>query len=312
MHDTRQHTPRTTASARSSARRGIAQRRARTGYALLSPAAAVLTLTSLLPLVVAFVLSFFSYDMLNSPKFVGVQNYTDMLGDSSFWSAIRHTLYFALVQVPIGTILALSAALLLNQRIAGRNGYRTIVYLPQAASYVVVALIWSFLYDPQVGPIDAALRHLGGPTVQWLTATHLAMPALIIMSIWRNLGYFMVIYLAGLQGIPRELHEAAAVDGASAIVRFRYVTLPLLKPVTGFILITWFLGALQMFTQAYVMTGGGPVDATTTVVYRMYQEAFLFLHVGRASAIAVLLFVVVAVVSLLTRGMSRRGREMTR
>ncbi|HEX6446401.1 MAG TPA: sugar ABC transporter permease [Streptosporangiales bacterium] len=282
--------------------------RARAGAALLSPAATVLTLTTLLPLLVAFGLSFFRYDMLSAPAFVGVRNYTSTFADGSFWAAIGHTLYFAGVQVPVGAVLALAAALLLNQRIAGRDVYRTLVYLPQAASYVVVALIWSFLYDPQVGPVDALLRAAGGPSLPWLTSTHLAMPALILMSVWRNLGYFMVIFLAGLQGIPRELYEAAAVDGASAVARFRHVTLPLLRPVTGFVLITWFLGALQMFVQAYVMTGGGPVDATTTVVYRIYDDAFKFLQVGRASAVAVVLFVVVAVVSLLTRRVTRRAR----
>lgn len=297
---------RTASTRKRSVSSGVVRRRSNTGYALLSPAATVLALTTLLPLLISVVLSFCSYDLLSTPKFVGFQNYTSTLKDSAFWSSVRHTLYFAVGQVPVGTVLAFGAAFLLNQRLTGRSIVRTVVYLPQAASYVVVALTWSFLYNPQIGPVDRLLRGMGGPTVYWLTSSHLAMPALIIMSVWRNLGYFMIIYLAGLQSVPRELYEAAAVDGASAFRRLRHITIPILRPVTGFVLITWFLGALQMFTQAYVMTGGGPVDATTTVVYRIYQQAFLFLRVGPASAIGVMLFLAVALVTLATRGVSTR------
>ncbi|WP_202889364.1 carbohydrate ABC transporter permease [Actinopolymorpha rutila] len=256
-------------------------------------------------------MSLCDYDLLRPPRFVGLHNYTAILTDPAFWSAVRHTLVFALEQVPLGTVVALAVAVLLNQGIAGRDVYRTIIYLPQAASYVVVALVWSYLYDPVVGPVNLVIRDVGWPTVHWLTDAQLAMPSLVIMSIWRNLGYFMVIYLAALQGIPRELREAAAIDGANAVRTFRHVTLPLLRNVTSFVLVTWFLGALQMFTQAYVMTGGGPVEATTTVVFRIYQEAFLYLRVGRASAIAVMLFVVVAVLTLATRLLGRRWGART-
>ncbi|MGW5366241.1 carbohydrate ABC transporter permease [Actinopolymorpha pittospori] len=292
-------------------RRTPLQRRALTGQLLLSPAALAVFLISVLPLGIAVWLSLCDYDMLSPPRFVGLRNYTETLSDPAFWSAVKHTLAFALEQVPLGTVVALAVAVLLNQGIAGRDVYRTIIYLPQAASYVVVALVWSYLYDPIVGPINLAIRDVGWPTIHWLTDEQLAMPSLVIMSIWRNLGYFMVIYLAALQGIPKELREAAAIDGANAIRTFRHITLPLLRNVTSFVLITWFLGALQMFTQAYVMTGGGPVEATTTVVFRIYQEAFLYLRVGRASAIAVMMFTVVAILTLATRWLGRRWRART-
>lgn len=292
-------------------RRTPLQRRARTGQLFAAPAALGLLFISIVPLGVAIGLSLFKYDLLSRPQFVGLKNYTDTLGDSAFWSSVWHTLEFALEQVPIGTVTALAIAVLLNQRLPGRNIYRTIVYLPQAASYVVVALVWSFLYEPTLGLINQAITALGGPTIYWLTDTGTAMPALVIMSIWRNLGYFMVIFLAALQSIPLELKEAAAVDGANTWRVFWHVTLPLLSNVTGFVLITWFLGSLQMFTQAYVMTGGGPVDATTTIVYRVYQDAFLFLRVGRACAIAVMMFAVVAFITLITRSFATRTGKAT-
>lgn len=293
-------------------RRTPLQRRAIVGQLFAAPSALALTLVSIVPLGVAVGLSFFDYDMLSAPRFVGLDNYLSVLGDNSFWTAVGNTLAFALEQVPIGTATALAVAVLLNQRLPGRNIYRTIVYLPQAASYVVVALVWSFLYEPSFGLINQGVRALGGDTVFWLTDTDTAMPALVIMSIWRNLGYFMVIFLAALQGIPTELKEAAAVDGASAWSTFWHITLPLLSNVTGFVLITWFLGALQMFTQAYVMTGGGPVDATTTIVYRVYQDAFQFLRLGRACAIAVMMFLTVALATLVTRRFTgRRGRTFS-
>ncbi|WP_433019014.1 carbohydrate ABC transporter permease [Kribbella sp. CA-294648] len=253
---------------------------------------------TILPLLVAVGLSFSKYDMLTNPTSVGWDNYTSLFSDPTFWTAIKNTLYFSLGQVPIGTITALAVAVLLNQRFSGVNGVRVAVYLPQAASFVVVSLVWTFMYDPQVGPLNQVIRGLGGDTVYWLTDSSLAMPSLIAMSIWRNLGYFMVIFLSALQSVPSSLLEAAAVDGANTWQRFRHVTLPALRPATTFVVITWFLGALQMFTQSYVMTGGGPVDATQTVVFRIYQEAFLNLNLGKASAIAVLLFIAVLVVAV--------------
>jgi len=293
-------------------RRGrLARQRARTGYLFVAPAVVVLLLTNLVPILVAFYLSFTRYDLLHPPSFAGLQNYQLLLNGASFIDAVGRTLYFTITQVPAGTVLAILAALLLNGPIAGRGPLRTAIYLPQATSYVVVALIWSFLYDPMSGPLDLALKAIGIGPVYWLTDPNLAMPAIVILSIWRNLGYYMVIYLAALQAVPRELHEAAAIDGATSFGRFRHITLPLLTPVTAFVLITWSIGAMQMFTQAYVMTGGGPVDATTTVVYRVYQAAFLFLQMGQASAMAFALFVVVAAMTLLSRSILMREESVS-
>lgn len=270
---------------------------------------AVLLIVHVLPILISFVLSFTSYDLINQPSWNGIQNYQSLLGNAEYWQSLVRTGYFALGQVPLGTLLALLAALLLNQRLIGSGLWRTIVYLPQASSYVIVAIIWAFLFNPTVGPLDAWLRALGLPPIYWLTDLRVAMPSLILMSLWRNLGYYMVVYLAAMQAIPNELYEASEVDGASALSRFRHITLPLLAPITGFILITWFLGALQMFTQAYVMTSGGPVDATTSVLFLIYREAFQFLNFGEASAMAVVFFIIVALITLLARRLAAR-REL--
>lgn len=284
------------------AERGVlTKRRARTGYAFVAPAVLILVVTNLIPLLATLYLSFTEYNLLSPPQWVGLGQYESLFQDTDFRNAIGQTLYFTVAQVPLGTAIALLTALLLNRDMAGRTAYRTIVYLPQATSYVVIALIWVFLYDPINGPLNIFLTSMGGDPMYWLTDERMAMPSLVIMSIWRNLGYYMVIYLAALQSVPQELHEAAAIDGASAFGRFLHITIPLIAPVTAFIVVTWTIGALQMFTQAYVMTGGGPVGTTTTIVFRLYEEAFLFLQLGRASAMAMLFLIAVAALGLLGR-----------
>jgi multiple sugar transport system permease protein len=214
---------------------------------------------------------------------------------------VRNTLVFSVGQVGIGIVVVIAAAALFNQTLYGGSAMRTLIYVPQAASYVVVALLWTLLLDPTVGPISRAIRDLGGGQIYFLTDSNLAMPSLIVLSLWRNLGYFMIIILAALKSVPRDLLEAASMDGAGPVVRFFDITLPLISPAVVFVAVTWFLGALQMFTQAFVMTGGGPVNATKTVVFVMYEQAFAALNLGKASAIAVLLFAVVVVLSLLLR-----------
>ena len=211
------------------------------------------------------------------------------------------TFYFAFGQVVLGVVVALMVAMLFSQALKGGAAMRTVVYIPQAASYVVISLIWTFLFDPAIGPINAALNGLGIDTIYFLTDQNWAMPSIMVMSLWRNLGYFMVILLAGIQAIPTSINEAAHVDGANAFQRFFLVTIPQLKSTLLFVFVTWFLGAMQMFTQSYVMTQGGPINATRTLVYRMYDSAFTELNIGAASSIAVLLFLAVVLASLLLK-----------
>ncbi len=276
----------------------LEQRQRVAGRWFLTPALVMLTLTIIVPLLFAAFLSFTKYDLLSSPTFVGFSNYAKLLTDPVFGKAVMNTLVFALGQVVIGLVVAFFIAMLFNNPLVGGNLMRTMVYVPQAMSYVTVALLWSFLYDPFVGPINAAAHALGLPTINFLTDVNLAMPSIMGMSLWRNLGYFMIILLAGLKAVPGELMEAAKIDSAGWWARLRHVILPSMKNTVFFVAVTWFMGGLQMFTQAYVMTQGGPVNATRTIVYDMYESAFTNLDIGRGSAIAVLLFLVVVLVAL--------------
>jgi len=282
------------------------RRQRRVAVGLSAPALVLIVLFSVVPLLAAIGLSFTSYDMFSAPRFVGLRNYRQLSADPVFWTAVRNTIGFALGQVSVGIVVVILVALLFNQALHGGAVMRTVVYLPQAASYVVVALVWNLLLDPLSGPLSQLVQRLTGDTLSVLTSSRLALPAIVVVSLWRNLGYFMIIVLAALQAVPRELLEAAEVDGAGPISRFRWVTLPAIASAVIFVTITWFLGALQMFTQSYVMTGGGPVNATRTVVYIMYDQAFAALNLGKASAVAVLLFGSVVVVSVALRLLGRR------
>lgn len=276
----------------------LEQRQRVAGRWFLTPALVMLTMTIIIPLLFAAFLSFTKYDLLSSPSFVGFSNYAKLLTDPVFGQAVMNTLVFALGQVVIGLVVAFFIAMLFNNPLVGGNLMRTMVYVPQAMSYVTVALLWSFLYDPFVGPINAAAHALGFPTINFLTDVNLAMPSIMGMSLWRNLGYFMIILLAGLKAVPGELMEAAKIDSAGWWARLWHVILPSMKNTVFFVAVTWFMGGLQMFTQAYVMTQGGPVNSTRTIVYDMYESAFTNLDIGRGSAIAVLLFLVVVLVAL--------------
>jgi len=287
----------------------ILRRQRRAGWILVSPAFVAVSIILIIPLLAAAYFSFTDYSLLAPPKWVGLHNYRSVLSDPVFWESVKNTLFFALSQVAIGIVVALLVAALFNGALFGGSVMRTLIYLPQAASYVVVALVWNLLLDPAVGPINRLVTALGHSPVYFLTDAGLAMPSIVVMSMWRNLGYFMIIILAALKSVPTELLEAAEMDGASAIRRFFSVTLPTISGVVSFVAITWFLGALQMFTQSYVMTGGGPVNATRTVVYRIYDEAFTNLNVGKASAIAIILFVIVVALSLLLRVILRTREE---
>lgn len=280
---------------------GLERGQRRAGGWLLSPALVALGVTTLVPLAFAAVLSFTRYDLLSDPEFAGLDNYNALFTDPRFAQAIGNTLYFAVGQVVIGVVVALLVAMLFNRRLYGGTAMRTLVYLPQAMSYVTVALLWSFLYDPYVGPINQLLRALGIGQVNFLTDPNLAMPSIMALSLWRNLGYFMIILLAGLKAIPPELPEAAQVDGANWFQRLVHVTVPQLASPLLFVAVTWLMGGLQMFTQSYVMTQGGPVNSTRTIVYDMYESAFLRLDIGKASAIAVLMFLAVLLLAILPR-----------
>jgi ABC-type sugar transport system permease subunit len=293
---------------------GVQTREERTAYLFLTPGLALFLLFVLIPVIAAFYLSFCRYDIIHSPTWIGLRNYSrigqDLQTHGVFYLSLRNTAQYAIGTIPLGMVLALALALLLNAGLRGVTLYRTTYYLPVVTSLVAVSLVWMWIYDPSYGLLNHLLMKLSGGRISpqsWLGDPGQAMPAIIAMSIWRGLGYNMVIYLAGLQGIPDHLYEAAVLDGASPWQRFRAITWPLLKPTTAFIFVISTIGASQVFAQVYVMTNGGPNNATTTIVHQIFQNAFSFMKMGYASAMAFVLFGLILALSLINLRLLRGG-----
>ncbi len=282
-------------------------------YLFLLPSFAGFLLFVAIPVVAALVLSFFEWNLLTQPAFVGVGNYNQLLfRDRLFWKVLGNTLYFSLTIVPLQLALGLILAVALNQAIRGVELYRLIYFMPVVTTIVAAALVFQWFFNRDFGILSAGLWKLAewGLPVQppdWLNDPDWAKPAVVILTLWKNVGFTMVIYLAGLQGIPRSLYDAAEVDGASAWQRFRHVTLPMVSPTTFFLLVIQMIGAFQLFSEPYVMTRGGPAQATLTVVYYIYQVAFDFSNrMGKASAIAWVLFAIIFVLTFLQSRLQRR------
>ncbi len=259
------------------------------------------------PLVYSLYLSFFKWNMISPIKeFIGFDNYIKMFNDPVWWQASRNTLYLAGGTVFIKLALALGLALLLNQRLAGRSLYRAVIFSPTFTTSVAVAMVWTWIFDPFYGLLRVPLNMVGLASPRWLSDIAWTIPAIIIVSIWNGLGYDMVIFLAGLQGIPIDLYEAARVDGASGWQLFRNITLPLLSPTTFFLLITSVIGAFKTFDIVSVMTAGGPMNSSNVYIYYLYQNAFRWFKVGYASAQAVIFFIVILAITLFQVKLSRR------
>jgi len=275
------------------------RRRAIEGYAFVSPWIAGFVLFTLGPMVVSLYLSLNDYAILKPPNFVGLANYQRAIfADDLFWSSLGRTIYYAGVAVPLGIVGSLAAALLLDQRLKGTVLFRTLFFLPSLTPVVASALLWSWIYQPELGPLNylLGLVRIEGPG--WIRDPQWAIPSLIVMALWSNVGGSrMIIFLAGLQGIPRELHDAAHIDGANTWQRFRHVTLPMLSPTVFFNLVIGIIGSLSVFSVAYIATNGGPAYATWFYVLHLFNQAFQFHNMGYASALAWLFF---AFVLLLT------------
>jgi multiple sugar transport system permease protein len=267
-------------------------------FAFLAPDFVGFLTFTLVPVVASLALSFVSWNLIRSPRWVGFENYATAFGDPLFWKVTFNTVYYTVGSVPTGVALSLGLAVILNQKLRGVALLRTLYFLPVVSSTVAVALVWRWLYEPDFGVINYALSWFGVSPIGWLTTTEWAMPAVILMSIWKGIGYNMVIFLAGLQGIPRHLYEAAAVDGATAWQRFWHITVPLLSPTTFFVTVIAVIGSFQVFSQVYIMTSGGPAESTSTIVYYIYQKGFQEFDMGYASALAWLLFAVIFVFTL--------------
>ena len=281
------------------------------GYVFLAPALILIGVFFLLPILAALVLSLTDFDIYavadsGNARFVGLANYARLFRSPDFWTALKNTLYFALVGGPLTIALSLGAALLLNNRLVRfRSFFRTAFFTPFVTTLVAVAIVWKYLYHPQYGLLNYALQGIGIDPIDWLGDPRWAMPAIIVMAAWKNFGYNMLIFIAGLQSIPEDLYEAAQLDGASAIQRFRHVTLPMLAPTLVFVGVITMIGYFQLFAEPYVMTRGGPLRATTSVVLLMYEEGFRWWRMGYAAALAFVLFVVILIATWLQTKIQR-------
>jgi multiple sugar transport system permease protein len=261
-------------------------------YLFIAPWIIGFLLFQLYPIAASLFYSFTDYDALHSPSFVGLKNYIDAFHNEVFRGSIVSTLYYTALSVPIGLLLSLFFALLLNQAVPGKGIFRTLMYLPSMVSGVSMALLWVWIFNPQFGLLNyfLSLLHISGPA--WLADAKWAVPSLVIMSFWTT-GEGMVLLLAALQGVPKSLTEAAIIDGANWFKRFRHVTVPMISPVLLFQLIINIINSFQVFTQAFVMTKGGPHYATTFYVYNLYQNAFVNFKMGYSSALSWLLLIVI-------------------
>ena len=276
------------------------------GLAFLSPWLIGFFVFTIVPISLSLYYSFCHYSLLQPPLFKGLDNYRDLAVDPVFWKVLRNTAVYAALALPLGMFAALSIAMLLNSKITGVSIYRTIVFLPSLVPTVASAMLWLWLFNSKLGLINIALRAIGIQNPPgWLTDMHWAMPALVLMSFW-GVGNMVVIYLAGLQDVPRELYEAADIDGASSLRKVWHVTLPAISPVIFFNLILGIIGTLQVFATPFILTGGGPARSTYFYTMYLYDNAFSYLRMGYASAMAWVQLLIVLVLTALAAWSSKR------
>lgn len=285
-------------------------------WAFITPALMVIAVFFLLPVLAGLALSFTDFDIyaladLRNLRFVGFANYIELVRTPLFWTALGNTLYFVGVGVPLSIAVSLGAALLLSSRLARfKPFFRTALFAPVVTSLVAVAVIWRYLLHTRYGLLNYGLEELGFGPIDWLGDPRWAMPAIILFAVWKNFGYNMIIFLAGLQNIPEELYEAARIDGASSWQQFRHVTMPSLAPVILLVSVLTMAAYFQLFAEPYVMTQGGPQQSTVSVLYFMYEEGFKWWNLGFASAIAFILFLLMFTVTMMQLYVARH-REAT-
>jgi multiple sugar transport system permease protein len=276
-------------------------------YLFVAPALTLIAVFFLLPVAAAFVLSLTDFDLygladLATVRLVGPGNYAALLRDSLFWQALRNTVYFVVVAGPLSVVVSLVAALLVTAAVVRAAAlFRTLFFLPVVTSLVAVAVVWRYLYHPRFGLLNYGLALLGLGPLDWLGDPRLAMPAIILMSVWKNFGFNMVIFMAGLQSIPERVYEAASIDGASSWQQFWRITVPMLRPTFVFVGVMTLIGNFQLFAEPYVMTQGGPGHSTLSLVLYMYEEGFRWWSLGYAAALAFVLFAIILAVTLLAR-----------
>ncbi|WP_235827020.1 carbohydrate ABC transporter permease [Actinomyces culturomici] len=282
-------------------RRSPAVRRSQTGWAIvfLAPSFVPLAAFTFWPMIQSVWISLHKWNLISSPTWVGLGNYAKLLADPETWRILGHTLAFVVGYLPLVYVGGLVLAVALNQRLPARGFFRAVYFLPVITSWVVVALVWKWLLNPSNGIVNALLGAVGLPEPGWWTDPQWAMASVVLASAWKDLGFVMVILLAGLQNIPTELYEAARIDGASRWKQLRHITLPLLTPSSFFVLVISLINGFQVFDQVFVMTGGGPQGSSQVVVGQIYDLTFRYGRAGEASALSWLLFAVILLVTLL-------------
>jgi multiple sugar transport system permease protein len=277
----------------------LERRRAVEGWLFVSPFVVGFVLFFAGPMLFAVYISLTDWPILATPKFVGLRNFVELVGDDLFWKSLNITVYYTLFSVPLNLLAGLGIAMLLNQRIRALALFRTLFYVPAVVTGVAVAVLWWMMFNTEYGLLNTVLQLVGLPGAPWLTHTRWVIPSFILMSVW-HVGGSMVIYLAGLQGIPSELYEAAGIDGAGGWARFRSITLPMLSPVLLFNVVLGIIGSFQSFTNALIMTNGGPSQASLFYVLYIYRNAWEYNQMGYAAALAWILFAVILLVVMVT------------
>jgi len=270
-----------------------------TGYLFLLPDFLGLLAFLIIPIAYAFFISLHDWNGLSSMRWNGLDNYAKLFSDAQFWDSLKITATYTLIYVPVVYTVSLGLALLVNQRLPSTRFFRTIFFVPVVLSLVVSSLMWKYIFDERAGLLNFLVGLIGIQPQPWLGSVELALPSIIIVSVWIQMGYFMVIFIAGLQDIPREYYEAARIDGANRWQMFLRITLPLLKPTSLFVIVISLIGSFQVFDQVWVMTKGGPARATQVTAVYIYQQAFQYLNLGYGSAVAFVLFIVILGFSLL-------------
>lgn len=275
------------------------RRHALLAYLFFAPFCVLLFVFRLIPFANSIRMIFYRWDILGTPKYIGLGNFTRMMSDKVFWSSLWHTVYFVILTVPPIVVLSFLIALFINSRISFKGFLRSAFYLPYTLTISVVCLTWQMLYNPYFGLIGRMMKAVGLQPINWLADPVWAMPAIVITTVWWTIGFCIVLYLAGLQQIPASYYEAAELDGANGFQRMFYITIPLLKRVHVLVLVTQIIASLQIFGQVYIMTGGGPAGRTRTLMQYVYEQGFRYFRMGYAQAMAFVLFLVMLVFAYL-------------
>lgn len=274
-------------------------------YFFLAPAVGAIFVFFFIPVLAALIISFTDFDIyalssLSNTRFIGLSNYTKLFDDPLFWTALKNTFYYVVGAGPISVIISLFAAMLLSSKLVKLKAvFRMLYFIPVVTTLVAVAIIWRFIYHPKFGLLNYLLSFVGINPIDWLGDPNWAMPAIMIMSVWKNFGYNMIIFIAGLQNIPDELYEAAVIEGSNAWQKFRNITLPLLTPTTIFVCIITMIGFFQLFAEPYIMTQGGPLNKTLSIVGYMYQEGFRWWNMGYSASLAFVLFIIIFIATII-------------